>query len=102
MKAPERIKKIGIILAVALAPLLFCANVWQSFRYSALKREIARLESVQQDLLEQNKRNILGISVLESPERIENLGRESLGLSHPETESFIIIRPRPKEEQPDD
>jgi cell division protein FtsL len=102
MKGTQRIKKAVVIMAAALAPLLFCANVWQSFRYSSLKREIARLESVQQDLLEQNKRNILGISVLESPERIEKLGRESLGLAHPETEDFIIIRPQSKEAEADD
>jgi cell division protein FtsB len=93
-----KLKKAGIIAAVALVPLLFCANVWQSFRYSSLKREIARLEAVQQDLLEQNKRNIAGISVLESPQRIDELGREELGLSRPAPDTFIMIRPPQKEE----
>ncbi len=53
-------KKLAVYAAVALIPVLFFANVWQSFRYSSLKREIARLESVQQDLLEMNKRSIAG------------------------------------------
>jgi cell division protein FtsL len=97
----ERLKKIGIIAAVALLPLLFCANVWQSFRYSSLKKEIARLESIQQDLIEQNKRNILGISVLESPERIEALAREKLGLGRPSPEDFIIVRPETAERESD-
>lgn len=94
-------KKIMIIFAVALIPALFFANVWQSFRYSSLKREIARLESVQQDLLEQNKRNIAGISVLESPERIEALAGKTLGLSRPKVGDFINIRPRKQERETD-
>jgi hypothetical protein len=97
MTVPFRLKKIAIIAAIAIIPLLFCANVWQSFRYSSLKREIARLEAVQQDLLEQNKRNITGISVLESPQRIDTLGRERLGLRRPGADDFITIRP-PRQE----
>jgi cell division protein FtsB len=97
MRISGRVKRIVIVAAVALVPLLFCANVWQSYRYSSLKREIARLEAEQQDLLEKNKRNIAGISVLESPGRIDSLGREELGLSRPDAESFITIRPPQKE-----
>ena len=89
----RNLKRAGIVTAVALIPLLFCVNVWQSFRYASMKREIARLEAVQQDLLEQNKRNIAGIAVLESPGRIDELGQGKLGLAHPETESFITIQP---------
>jgi cell division protein FtsB len=95
-----RLKRAGLVIAIALIPLLFCANVWQSFRYSSLQREIARLEAEQQDLLEKNKRNIAGISVLESPERIDSLGREELGLSRPGVESFITIRPPRSETRP--
>ena len=87
------LKKVGIIAAIAIIPLLFCANVWQSFRYSSLKREISRLEAVQVELLEQNKRYIAGISVLETPQRIDRLGQNNLGLSRPGEEMFITIRP---------
>jgi hypothetical protein len=97
MMESRKLKKAGILLAAALVPLLFCANVWQSFRYSSLKREIARLEAVQRDLLEQNKRNIAGISVLESPGRVDELGKGELGLSRPAADTFIMIRP-PKRE----
>jgi cell division protein FtsL len=95
-----RLKRVGIVIAIVLIPLLFFANVWQSFRYSSLQREIARLEAEQRDLLEKNKRNIAGISVLESPERIDSLSREELGLSRPGVESFITIRPPRGETRP--
>ena len=94
-------KKLAIYAAVALIPVLFFANVWQSFRYSSLKREIARLESVQQDLLEMNKRSIAGISVLESPARIEDLAKKALGLERPDPGDFIIIKPEKKERETD-
>jgi cell division protein FtsB len=93
MKISEKLKKIAIAAAISLIPLLFCANVWQSFRYSSLKRQIVKLEAEQQDLLEKNKRNIAGISVLESPRRIESLGRGEMGLSRPGAENFVTIRP---------
>ncbi len=95
-------KKLVLYAAAALIPALFFLNVWQSFRYSSLKREIARLESVQQDLLERNKRNIAGISVMESPARIEELAKKSLGLARPDPRDFIIITPEKKEPEKDD
>jgi hypothetical protein len=94
-------KRIITLSAIALIPALFFVNVWQSFRYSSLKREISRLEAVQQDLIEQNKRSIAGISVLEAPERIEGLAKNSLKLSRPRVEDFIIIRPQKKERETD-
>jgi cell division protein FtsB len=94
-------KKMFTLAVVALVPALFFVNVWQSFRYSSLKREISRLEAVQQDLIEQNKRSIAGISVLEAPERIEGLAKNSLKLSRPGLKDFIIIQPRKKERETD-
>ena len=102
MMIMRNLKRAGIVVAVAVIPLLFCVNVWQSFRYASLKREIARLEAVQQDLLEQNKRNIAGIAVLESPGRIDELGKQKLGLARPEKENFITIQPPKKEEAADE
>lgn len=95
-------KKLVLYAAVALIPLLFFLNVWQSFRYSSLKREVAWLESVQRDLLEKNKRDIAGISVLESPARIEELARKNLQLVRPDAKDIIIIRPEKKESEAHD
>ena len=93
--------KILLLAAVVVIPVLFFVNVWQSFRYSSLKREITRLESVQQDILERKKRSIAGISILEAPERIEKLSRDVLRLERPSPKDFIIIRPPKKERESD-
>ena len=97
----RNLKRAGIIAAIALIPLLFFVNVWQSFRYASMKREIARLEAVQQNLLEQNKSAIMSITTLESPDHIDREGQK-LGLARPATESFITIQPPRKEEAADE
>jgi cell division protein FtsB len=99
---PGKLKRAGIVAAIVLIPLLFCANVWQSFRYSSLKRQIVKLEAEQQDLLEKNKRNIAGISVLESPDRIDSIGKGEMKLTRPDAGSFIIIHPPRKERDADE
>ena len=72
-------------LLVIVLPALLLANVLQAFRYSQLEQSLRQLERQQQVLLEQNKRAILAISVLSSPERIgtirwlwPHIGRHSI------------------------
>ena len=94
-------KKYLVLAAVALIPVLVFLNVWQSFRYTAMKKDLARMEALQKDLLERNKRSITGISVLESPERIEGIAKGKLGLTRPEADRFIYIQPKKKEKDTD-
>jgi cell division protein FtsL len=73
-------------------PLLLGAAAWQATRYSQLVRELDRLETVQQEWIENNKRLIAGISVLSSAERIEQIASGSLKLVKKQPEDVLQIR----------
>ena len=81
---------VGIL--IVLIPLLLFANVYQAFRYSQLEGEVGELESQQRELLEENKRTILAISLLTSPERIATLAEEHLGLEHIDPERLLLLK----------
>jgi hypothetical protein len=74
------VKKILIFILVCSVPVLLSLEVWQVFRYRRLKQETLELEAQQKDWLEKNKKVLANISLFSSPERIEKLSRETLGL----------------------
>ncbi|MDR2536106.1 MAG: septum formation initiator family protein [Treponema sp.] len=73
-------------------PFFLGITAWQSSRYAALERDVKRLEDEQEVWIESNKRLIAGIAVLSSPERIEKIARDELGLSKIRPEDVLQIR----------
>lgn len=84
-------KRWYLLLLAIILPVAVFLNVWQVFRYKQLENEIAALEDRQQELIEKNKRIIAGISVLQSPQRLEELATEELDLRKIEPGELIII-----------
>ena len=78
----------GVLIAVTG---LFFLNVWQSYRYESLEREVSAIEREQTRVFEENKRLIAGIALLESPDRIERIARDQLELTGPYTKKPVII-----------
>jgi cell division protein FtsL len=94
------VKKNVVAILIVLIPVLLFANVYQAFRYSQLEREVAELEVEQRELLEENKRTILAISLLTSPERIAELAEEHLGLERIDPERLLLLEtPRSEERE---
>ncbi|MDR2182528.1 MAG: cell division protein FtsL, partial [Treponema sp.] len=54
---------------VVSIPFLLAMVTWQSARYGDLERELKKLETTQEEWVENNKRLIAGIAVLSSPDR---------------------------------
>ncbi|MDR2133992.1 MAG: septum formation initiator family protein [Treponema sp.] len=77
---------------VLTIPLFLGFNAWQSNRYIGLQREIKRLEEAQAEWVESNRRLIAGIAVLSSPERIEHIARQDLGLSKKKPEDVLQVK----------
>ena len=73
-------RKMLLILAACMVPVFFFLQVLTSYQYQVLQREVSSLEREQKDWFEKNKKIIAGISVLRSPERIEKIARDELGL----------------------
>lgn len=72
--------KLLPILLIVVTPLLFVANVWQSYRFNGLEARLQMLENRYLDVLEDNKRMIVGIAGLRSPSRVRRIAEEELGL----------------------
>ena len=71
---------IVLFSLIMIVPLLFVANVWQSYRFVQLERDLDAIQTRHVDLLEENKQLIVGIAGLRSPSRVRTLAVEDLGL----------------------
>lgn len=85
-------KRPLLALLIILVPILLFANVVQAFRYGRLERRVQELEREQLALIEENKRAILAISVLTSPDRIGELAEDVLGLERIEPSAVTRVR----------
>jgi cell division protein FtsL len=72
-------------------PLFLGIIAWRSARYAELEQETRRLEAVQENRVESNKRLIAGIAVLTSSERINHVAVHDLGLSRIRPEDILQI-----------
>lgn len=85
-------KRLMIILFVATVPALLFLNTWQTFRYDRLRSEVESLEEEQRYWLEENKRLLIGIEVLGSPQRIDELARGRRELEKADDRADMRIR----------
>lgn len=81
-------------LIVAFIILMSAAliYVWSHIRFTELKYRIAKEVSVQERLLEENRKLKVEIATLKSPQRIEAVSRDKLGLQFPEREQVIFLK----------
>jgi len=77
---------------VITIPLFLGVVAWQSVRYANLDRNVRRLEAVQEDWVDNNKKLIAGIAVLSSSRRIEQVAVRDLGLKKVLPEDVLQIR----------
>lgn len=75
-----KFRKVVLIIAACSIPVFFFLQVLTAFQYQAVERDVSRLEEEQKDWFEKNKKIVAGISVLRTPERIEKIARDELGL----------------------
>jgi cell division protein FtsL len=73
-------------------PLFLGAVAWQATRYTELEWETERLETAQEEWVENNKRLIAGIAVLSSSDRIEYIAEGELGFVKKTPEEVLQIR----------
>ena len=77
---------------VLTIPVFLGLAAWQSVRYAELDRTVRRLEAVQEDWVESNRKLIAGIAVLSSSGRIEQVAVHDLGLSKIQPEDVLQVR----------
>ena len=87
------LRRCALLYFIVLTiPLFLGVVAWQSVRYSKLDRDVRRLEAVQEDWVESNKKLIAGIAVLSSSQRIQSIAVRDLGLSKVRPEDVLQIR----------
>ncbi len=87
-----RARKLILVLVALAVAALFFLNTWQGYRYERLAHQVAQLEQEQQEWLDRNKKAVIGIAILRSPERIERIARESLDMDKSGSAALTIVR----------
>ena len=85
------IKRIFFYCLILSIPAFLALTAWQTSRYGDLEREIKKLEKAQEEWVENNKRLIAGIMLFSSPDRIERIARDELGLQKKQPEEVLQI-----------
>ena len=85
-------KRLVLLLVVCTIPILLFLNVWQVHRFTTSLDEVRALEKAQRNIIEENKRTLIGIEVLSSPSRIEEIVSDLDGLSKRERAPRILIQ----------
>lgn len=85
------LKNITALFLILLIPVFLFSAIWQSMEYTALENEVTRLEREQYEVIGVNRRYISGITVLSTPERIEKLAVEELGMRKATTGEIMRI-----------
>ena len=73
-------------------PVFLGIAAWQSVRYTELDKNARRLEAVQEEWVENNRKLIAGIAVLSSSSRIEQVAVRDLRLSKIRPEDILQVR----------
>jgi len=94
-------RRYFLLVLAFLLPAAAFVNVWQVHRYRQLEQEIARLEERQLEIIEKNRRLIAGMSVYQSPGRLEELAKEELELQKLEPGRLILIERKEKDKEED-
>jgi len=87
------IKRYALLYFFVLTiPVFLGVAVWQSFRYTELEKSVRRLEAVQEDWVNSNKKLIASIAVLSSSLRIKQIAVNDLGLVKVRPEDVLQVR----------
>ncbi|MCD6121449.1 MAG: cell division protein FtsL [Spirochaetales bacterium] len=73
-------KKLVILVLILSIPAMLFLVTWQNIRFTELSASISSIREEQEDLMEKNKRLIIGLAILRSPKRIEDIGLKDLKL----------------------
>ena len=85
------LKKLFYIVVAILIPGLLILNAIQAERYMQIQREVEALEQKQIQLVEENKKLIIDISLLSSGQRIGNIAENELGMHKAEGDEIIRV-----------
>lgn len=85
-----------LLFCAATLPVFLAAVVLQTIQYQDLRRVVAAQEKEQDSWVEKNRKALAGVTVLRSPERIEDLAEKDPGLKVVGADRTVKIQFPPK------
>lgn len=80
------------LTAAALLLVISLFHVWSQLRVFKLGYQLSQASAVHMGLSQENAQLRLEVATLKSPQRIEKVARETLGLNLPQPEQIIVIK----------
>ena len=91
-KRRRRIRMLLFLLGVFVLFLVLLLRIWFSSKAVELAYEIDRLAAEKETLEEENRRFVLQIAALRSPERISRIAVEDLKMVRPADAAVIFLK----------
>ena len=96
-RIPRPVIVAAVLVAVTATLYIFSMSSLNVYR---LRREAARLETLRRSLVQQNAVLREELRLLRTPQYIEKLAREQLGLVRPGEVAIMILQPPPQPQLP--
>ena len=85
------VKTVALCFVALLIPAMLIVDAVQARKYVDLRDEVLKLEDLQAEVIEENKKLITDISILSSADRIEKIAQDSLDMRKAETDEIIRV-----------
>ena len=86
------LKRIVILILICTIPLVLFISSIQAYNFMRLKDETEKIEAAQKEWIEKNKKLVASIEVLKTPERIEKIVRDELGLQKIDNKRVVTVK----------
>jgi len=91
-KATPRLKYSVFLFVAFVLMAVAIAYVWSHIQMTRLEYRVAEEMTLQEQLLEEQRRLKLELATLKSPHRIESIAKASLHMTYPERDQVIVIK----------
>jgi len=81
-----------LLFCAATLPIFLLATIVQAVQFQDLERDVVMKEKQQAAWVEKNKKVLAGVTVLSSPDRIEELAQKDPGLEPVGPEKTLKVR----------
>lgn len=86
LRVPVLILTVFVLMGVAIL------YVWSHVRMTELEYQVAKELSIKEKLIDEQRKLKVEQATLRSPQRIEAIAKEKLGMSYPESDQVIVLK----------
>ena len=79
---------LSLLLLIVVSGIVY---VWSNFESTQIGYDLSQLKTMEIKLMEENRKLKLELAVFKSPQNMENIAKQKLGLKQPSREQIIIL-----------